>query len=607
MLHKKRKPSTFTSSSGVDCKYGTAKNNMLHSKSTYFYRWLSNLGIARRSYNSAGDISNSKVGHDFANEFRESSHHCEKGSTTSGTAHAILTRSRRQTNSYSKITDRPNYIVPVGCSLALLLGLGIIFNPATSTTNPAHAETVTANPTDYSSISLTISNNGTELNSGDIVSTNVEPGLISYISNNLKIDTKKINRFYVSVQAAENGTTELTGTANKATIAPVGNNKIPTATDENGFGDNTWGFALGETSVDNSSMSYNSLPAYGTSTTPQYSSATNLADGTYNLKLTFAAKINANKPSDHYTTKAMVSVAADAVKLTWDTIGRMQDMTSEICAGAASGDSKQLIDSRDSKQYWIAKLADGKCWMTQNLDLDITADGLKAIDSDLAQDWNAASQRPPIATITGDFSAVDTDATITQSWDPGNYLYLHPSAQLASCGSGLTSLSSCSEQWREVDDTYTASNLLNTSTAIDNSLDGITYDAHYLIGNFYSWSAATAGTNDNLINGQSRGSLCPKGWVLPPNGAFGDLFNKEGINDENYLTKIMVYPTFLIPSGFIGSDIIDYAGQGGYWWSGTFYPDSAVRAYLAFYNDSMLSPAGRSYQYIGRAIRCVAK
>ncbi len=50
----------------------------------------------------------------------------------------------------------------------------------------------------------------------------------------------------------------------------------------------------------------------------------------------------------------------------------MQDMTPGGCAISNEGDTKRLIDKRAGKYYWVAKLADGNCWMTQNLDLDLS-------------------------------------------------------------------------------------------------------------------------------------------------------------------------------------------------------------------------------------------
>ena len=50
----------------------------------------------------------------------------------------------------------------------------------------------------------------------------------------------------------------------------------------------------------------------------------------------------------------------------------MQQLTTSGCAAAPVGMSRQLPDARDGKVYWISKLADGACWMTQNLDLELT-------------------------------------------------------------------------------------------------------------------------------------------------------------------------------------------------------------------------------------------
>jgi len=61
------------------------------------------------------------------------------------------------------------------------------------------------------------------------------------------------------------------------------------------------------------------------------------------------------------------------------TIETMQEMTADVCAVSQEGDSKQLVDERDGKKYWVTKLKDGQCWMTQNLDYD---GGGKRFDKD---------------------------------------------------------------------------------------------------------------------------------------------------------------------------------------------------------------------------------
>ncbi len=45
----------------------------------------------------------------------------------------------------------------------------------------------------------------------------------------------------------------------------------------------------------------------------------------------------------------------------------MQQMSDQICTNTKENKTKQLIDIRDNKKYWVTKLKDGNCWMTQNL------------------------------------------------------------------------------------------------------------------------------------------------------------------------------------------------------------------------------------------------
>ena len=52
----------------------------------------------------------------------------------------------------------------------------------------------------------------------------------------------------------------------------------------------------------------------------------------------------------------------------------MQDMTTGICEAVSLVDEAtetKLVDVRDNKLYYVTKLQDGHCWMTQNLDLDL--------------------------------------------------------------------------------------------------------------------------------------------------------------------------------------------------------------------------------------------
>ena len=49
----------------------------------------------------------------------------------------------------------------------------------------------------------------------------------------------------------------------------------------------------------------------------------------------------------------------------------------------------ELTDTRDSKTYLTRRLADGNCWMAQNLALDLATSGTLTTEStDLSSDWD---------------------------------------------------------------------------------------------------------------------------------------------------------------------------------------------------------------------------
>lgn len=84
-------------------------------------------------------------------------------------------------------------------------------------------------------------------------------------------------------------------------------------------------------------------------------------------------------------------------------IDTMQEMTQQICINSRENETKQLEDTRESgKEYWVTKLRDGNCWMTQNLDYNVTG-----MNSTAPSAWNE----------TLSYSAY---------YDPGNYYYDGP-------------------------------------------------------------------------------------------------------------------------------------------------------------------------------------
>ena len=395
---------------------------------------------------------------------------------------------------------------------------------------------------------------------------------------------------------------------------------------------NTWCYNLFDSY--NFSTSCAALPT--TNTTPiqtKDTSTTNSANDTYILYL--GAKVDSTTPSGTYTSTITISVAAEPAMLAFEGIETMQEMTSSICSNADEGETARLKDARDDKLYWVTKLKDGNCWMTQNLDYDIPADGLNntnglAAKTDLPDGtvWDSTSganaPQPTNTTIEDVYNI--TNYYSTYSYDPGYYVKSDPDAYDSHCNdvSGLNSPSCTGAGWVNVGEGsgYTALTEEQADSTSSGSLtyevavvdeQAKTYDAHYLVGNYYQWNAATAGTggSDVFLRYQdATGSICPKGWKLPISGgsmpsSFGGLTNAYSISSNTAgSTAITQAPLYFSPAGQVMSGLL--YGAGGYYWSSTAY--SSTNAYfLGFYSGNVSPSNSGAGRYGGFPVRCLAR
>ena len=172
-----------------------------------------------------------------------------------------------------------------------------------------------------------------------------------------------------------------------------------------GFGANTWGYNLGKDAATDDAT-YQAVPT--TASAPQATTAGptfgdgTLAADTYNLN--FGALINSDLPSGTYTNTVTVSVVTNPAYLPpFEGIETMQEMTSSICSNADEGETARLKDARDDKLYWVTKLADGNCWMTQNLQIASGAQ-LTSADSNLPE---GTTYTIPMADLTSGNSYIE--------------------------------------------------------------------------------------------------------------------------------------------------------------------------------------------------------
>lgn len=380
----------------------------------------------------------------------------------------------------------------------------------------------------------------------------------------------------------------LTRVGGTETIAPItGTKKYGEMTT------NTWGYAWArnaDTVADDAQ--YKAISTAGRGETLYTNASTSIPSETMTYALSFAANIGADKPVRTYrnsVTMSVVSLPLEIVGLT--SLANMQDMTTAVCAASKSGDTAQLKDMRDGKYYWVGKLTDGKCWMTQNLDLDLsTSKALTPSDSDVAANWT-----PGYATATSATSStILASDTGQRSWNLGDYRIINPTTA-SSCGSGKNSAANCSSQ-------FTAYATPVVANGDEN--------AHYILGNHYQWNAATAGTGGTISSGQAAGSICPKGWRLPTSGASGEF--QALVSAGNLGTSVANLnraPYYFVRGGSVdqGSNLFIYAGMNGTYWSSTPVSGSASNSYNLYFDANHFVVSATDARQGGRSVRCVAR
>ncbi len=182
-----------------------------------------------------------------------------------------------------------------------------------------------------------------------------------------------------------------------------------------------------------------------------------------------------------YGPNEYVTMPAEGLKLyaIWakaedDTTMQTFDDSAEPYASYPNGKVIALKDARDNQVYAVAKLADGKWWMAENLRLKPAGIELTA------ENTNNPTQAVQNITSTGSLCTENTAACINQ------FAY-------------------------------------NTSNLSTSGANGI---FAYGNGVYYNAYAATAGHAavdvDNPVKEQVAGDICPRGWHLPTSGENSD-------------------------------------------------------------------------------------
>ena len=454
----------------------------------------------------------------------------------------------------------------------------------------AYADTP-ASSSSSANASVTVANTiNLTLTGGDLVIDNLTPGNAS--DSNIITATITSNSPYgyhlSATTGTSTGTTSLVNTADSNfSFTNLSANKATL----NDFSDNTWGYSY---STDNGTSwisgdygtalaGYNGLildnddsGATGTTLYNNDSYASSTA-----VKFKIGAKSATTQAAGTYTGTVNFYAVTNPEPLPY-----MQDMTStklnQLLPNA--GNITTLYDNRDEQAYRIAKLADNKYWMVENLNI---AGGTELSSTDT------------------DFESTYTLPT-TNGWTTNNGKLVLPASDSTGFGTDK-------DNYAYV---YNTGNETNTCTS----------PGCY---SYYSWDAATLGSGRSIStdNTDAPYSICPKGWHLPNtydgSGTAAEatdfralMIALGGSNSIQTYTSsttptgatissaLQADPYNFLLAGYYGDGSFFNGGSRGLYWSSTSNSDSSIARDLYFIS-SLVASANDFSRYYGLSVRCL--
>lgn len=452
------------------------------------------------------------------------------------------------------------FLLVVACllvGLSLLFILPITFSSAHATGTSSDSE-VSLNVDSVINISSPVSATfdctpGTATTPADLCTTVATVG----------VGTNNANGYTLQMNATSGYPTALTNSSiyPNATLPTI--NQAYTAAN---FPVNYWGYTGG---TDQSSAggrdcvtNYCPILAYHSSGLYQPNHTIKVTDApatTSNTNITFGVKIDITKPFGTYSTSVTFTAVANIAPR---PVSIMQDFDSAACDTIMIDQTFTLRDSRDNTEYTAARLRDGNCWMTQNLEL-----GEYGTPMNLTSDTSNVSS----SGYTLDLQYANASVYKGNSNHYGNY-YTYPQA---TAGSGTTTLNQdapydiCPKGWRlpSVSSTYYANQ--EVYKMMVNYIDD---DVEWHEDLPYDWLPYWAMEND------LRPSPISLVWA-------GEMY----------------------PNGDIASFLV---GAAGYWWTATASNSSNNEDWAYMFGFDCIDggeawPKYRDTQSYGLSVRCM--
>jgi hypothetical protein len=232
----------------------------------------------------------------------------------------------------------------------------------------------------------------------------------------------------------------------------------------------------------------------------------------------------------------------------------IQDMTPEICASATALDSETLVlDIRDQTSYHIIKARDGKCWMQDNLALNIVDSN---VQNNISPTNTNANNLAISALLHGGRSEGSQYATSGANYhSPGSKSYSVPLIAIE----GNCYNSDCVNDPSE--GKWTMNSTINNTPGNGYKKIGIYYNGCAISAATYCYGNGSQG-GDIAVDKPNTAidieyDICPYGWRLPTGGLLpssgADIDSGEilAIRDAYPTQPIITEKLSLTTSGYI--------------------------------------------------------
>lgn len=325
---------------------------------------------------------------------------------------------------------------------------------------------------------------------------------------------------------------------------------IPTLTALDGgytqdtFEANKWGYKIG---------SANYIPFVSGAEIARSDSTTN-GDTT---TMTFATKVDFLQSAGVYKTELNFTAVVNPLPT------YIQNLDASMC----TEDPLLVVDNRDNEEYLVQRLADGNCWMLDNLRLDPTEVSLDALKGNT----NATNEILTYFKTGGGESPYPADG-VSSEWTSDSY-----------------ELPLVDANYKDV--------VASTTYGSGSGKIGVRYNYCAASAGSYCYSASSG-------TGNAAYDICPTGWRLPVGGDASDSTNEFNNLYLAYDSDHVTYKTALslLLSGANG----DGSGSSyGYFWSSVPSSDRAMG--ILRVHPQYAAPGNSFFRYYGSSVRCILK